>query len=227
MLPARLATDKTVESLLEGARFNELSEKLGPILDEAKKAIEPFDETGESSASQKASNAALAKTRAFARSQFERIRQQAKTPLFALLQSMTSAPLTNKVKRAFVQESVGASVAQAKTIANTAIAGMQADLQMDAAKRIEARGPVFFLYTGPMDKKTRPFCEEMLGMAVRQKDIGKLNNGQGLSVARFGGGYNCRHQWTAVSANYIDATETDVADNAQINRANRAARRSS
>lgn len=59
-----------------------------------------------------------------------------------------------------------------------------------------------FLYVGPDDNVTRPFCSQLL---ERQppiytiKEIEAMDNGQGLDVLTNGGGWNCRHEWTPVS----------------------------
>lgn len=75
-----------------------------------------------------------------------------------------------------------------------------------------------FRYTGPDDSVTRPFCDHLLGDVTQQlpsgaripveprkhgiytiDEIRTMRNGQGLPVFQAGGGYNCRHTWSAVS----------------------------
>jgi hypothetical protein len=56
-----------------------------------------------------------------------------------------------------------------------------------------------FLYAGPADKKTRPFCRLHVGKVFRRSDIDKLDNGQIDNVFLTGGGYNCRHTFLEVS----------------------------
>ena len=53
-----------------------------------------------------------------------------------------------------------------------------------------------YLYTGPKDGITRAFCRPLINKVVDKTQLGKLNNGQGLTVRTSGGGYNCRHSWT-------------------------------
>ncbi len=59
-----------------------------------------------------------------------------------------------------------------------------------------------FLYIGPNDGSTRPFCRSVLTQRAvpiySLKEISGLKNGQGLDVMTFGGGYNCRHRWAPV-----------------------------
>lgn len=71
-----------------------------------------------------------------------------------------------------------------------------------AANRAEELGLELFLYVGPDDKITRDFCAEVLRREppiYTREEIGDLDNEQGLDVLTYGGGYNCRHQWTAIS----------------------------
>lgn len=56
-----------------------------------------------------------------------------------------------------------------------------------------------FLYLGPDDSKCRPFCAAHVGRVYKAKDIARMNNGQGLEVRTFAGGYNCRHVWSPIS----------------------------
>lgn len=59
-----------------------------------------------------------------------------------------------------------------------------------------------FLYVGPDDKVTRPFCHKLLerSPAIYTRDeISAMDNGSDLSVYAYGGGYNCRHHWRALT----------------------------
>jgi hypothetical protein len=55
-----------------------------------------------------------------------------------------------------------------------------------------------FRYSGP-SSNSRPFCVERVGKLYSRSEIEAMNNGQGLPVMYFGGGYNCRHRWTPVA----------------------------
>lgn len=60
-----------------------------------------------------------------------------------------------------------------------------------------------FKYAGPTgasatQDEPRDFCRKHLGKIYTIEQILKLNNGQGLSVLIYMGGYNCRHRWEAV-----------------------------
>lgn len=57
-----------------------------------------------------------------------------------------------------------------------------------------------YLYTGPDDAKTRPFCEARVNQVFTRREIEAMDNGQIDNVLLSGGGYNCRHLWMRVSA---------------------------
>jgi hypothetical protein len=63
-------------------------------------------------------------------------------------------------------------------------------------------GLELFIYIGPEDKLTRDFCSDVLSKdppIYTREEIAALDNEQGLDAMIYGGGYNCRHQWAAIS----------------------------
>jgi FMN-dependent NADH-azoreductase len=58
-----------------------------------------------------------------------------------------------------------------------------------------------FMYSGPLDSKTREFCRRLLqsGEFYTKDEIKTMDNGQTQDVFTTCGGYNCRHKWVAVS----------------------------
>jgi hypothetical protein len=56
-----------------------------------------------------------------------------------------------------------------------------------------------YLYAGPVDSRLRPFCFDHVGKVYTREQIDALDNGQLPDVFLTGGGYNCRHVFTAVS----------------------------
>ena len=89
----------------------------------------------------------------------------------------------------------------------------------------ESAGLDLYLYTGPKDGITRPFCNELINLVVTKDQMNKLNNGQGLGVLAYGGGYNCRHSWSPVTQGFVEAAGLPLATNADINEANDKAKR--
>lgn len=55
-----------------------------------------------------------------------------------------------------------------------------------------------YIYVGPLDGVTRPFCRERVGKIYSLAEIRAMDNGQLPDVFITGGGYNCRHQWLYV-----------------------------
>lgn len=87
-----------------------------------------------------------------------------------------------------------------ETLANTGLAGFQRTVILAKAQDL---GFNLFIYLGPDDKATRPFCERLLNVdppIFSIQEINQMDNGQGLPVMQYGGGYNCRHQWRPISA---------------------------
>jgi hypothetical protein len=93
------------------------------------------------------------------------------------------------------------------------------------AAAAEAADMSYYLYTGPMDGITRPFCRELINLVVSKAQMKRLNNQQGLSVLTSGGGYNCRHSWSPITLGFIEAADLTKAKGTDITQANRAARR--
>lgn len=77
-----------------------------------------------------------------------------------------------------------------------------------------------YLYTGPLDGITRDFCKALVNKVVTEKQMRRLNNGQGLSVKTSGGGYNCRHSWSPVTESFIKNANLKLAKNSDISKAN-------
>jgi hypothetical protein len=57
-----------------------------------------------------------------------------------------------------------------------------------------------YLYVGPSDNDTRPFCAERVGEVFTRRAIDQMDNGQLPNAFLTGGGYNCRHTWIAVES---------------------------
>lgn len=82
-----------------------------------------------------------------------------------------------------------------------------------------------YLYTGPKDGITRPFCRALIGLVVDETQMSKLNNGQGKSVKISCGGYNCRHSWSPVTDSFVEAADLDRAKQSDISKANAGAKK--
>lgn len=67
----------------------------------------------------------------------------------------------------------------------------------------------FFLYTGPDDKVTRPFCNKHVDKIRSKVEIDQLRNGQIDDVFLSGGGYRCRHVWRPVKKEWYSQSDWD------------------
>ena len=77
-----------------------------------------------------------------------------------------------------------------------------------------------YLYTGPLDGITRPFCKVLVNKVVTSSQMRALRNGQGLAVITSGGGYNCRHSWSPVTDSFVEAADLERATASDIRSAN-------
>jgi hypothetical protein len=110
---------------------------------------------------------------------------------------------------------------RAKTLANTLTQSFDRAVTNRKAK---AAGISTFVYLGPDDEVTRPFCQAVLsgeGAAefnvpavdgdppvYTDEQISAMDNGQGLPVFQMGGGYNCRHKFRPISVKVAEEALT-------------------
>lgn len=72
--------------------------------------------------------------------------------------------------------------------------------QVESLKTKELGPEQPFLYVGPIDDVTRPFCLEHAGKVWTREKIDAMDNDQLPNVFLTAGGYNCRHSWIAVES---------------------------
>jgi hypothetical protein len=87
----------------------------------------------------------------------------------------------------------------AQTAVDTARAAFDRTARVEAAKEA---GVQYFRYTGPPAE--RGFCKQHIDKVYTLAEIEALNNGQGLPVLQFMGGYNCRHRWVPIVDPFLD-----------------------
>jgi hypothetical protein len=81
----------------------------------------------------------------------------------------------------------------------TSILGRQVE-----ALATERLGPdQAFLYTGPVDGRTRDWCLQRVGKVYTRREIEQMDNGQLPNAFVTGGGYNCRHSFIAVASDEL------------------------
>lgn len=141
------------------------------------------------------------------------------------LEEMALAPISQKQLVERVQPLIGRTKVQTTTLLDTALAGFQTELQRRAVETLPEPDNAHFVYLGPEDSITRPFCKALVGKAISSKDMRRLRNGHGLPVARYRGGYNCRHSLVPVTKEAAEMMAIPVATRADIERANKGGKR--
>jgi hypothetical protein len=93
----------------------------------------------------------------------------------------------------------------ASTLADTSMTQLHRTMEGQLA---EEAGVERYMYDGPRDKVTRPFCDKLMKLAqmgytwtmdqIKELDNSRANGGAGAgpgSAMIQGGGWNCRHEW--------------------------------
>jgi len=118
------------------------------------------------------------------------------------------------------------SIGRARTVADTGMSTFYRTASSRAYDIIQKDVPgqvLRYRYSGPDDKLTRHYCEEMLARTKKKgltrEEIDQYPNGQLPNPFLTGGGFNCRHGY------YLDVSEweSDVKEPAQAARPARAA----
>lgn len=111
-----------------------------------------------------------------------------------------------------IGENDAAVARRAETLANTLTSSFDRTVSNRMAKKA---GIDTFVYLGPDDDVTRPFCAAVLHgegdsdfnipsvdsdpPIYTSEQIAEMDNGQGLPVDQYGGGYQCRHSFRPIS----------------------------
>lgn len=93
-----------------------------------------------------------------------------------------------------------------KTEIRTTLMAYQRVAHLEKAKKA---GITKFLYVGPDDEVTRPFCQERVGGIFTQEEVDSWDNEQGLPANVYLGGYNCRHTLRPISDELASELEND------------------
>ena len=145
------------------------------------------------------------------------------TQLSDLIRRVHEQPYSTEQIASEVQRITGNARGQAITIGNTILAQAQRQVVIASAGPGQADDETVYVYQGPDDGVTRSFCSELIGLAFTERQIRRLDNGQGLPVMTNGGGWNCRHSWSPMPSSAVRAGGYRFADDSDISRANGAA----
>jgi hypothetical protein len=94
-------------------------------------------------------------------------------------------------------DAVGGRLSEARTIAETTLMAFHRKV---LTTQSEDAGTDLFVYTGPDDDLTRPFCERHVDRVYTTGDLDDEDNGTDLQpTSEFLGGFNCRHILSPIS----------------------------
>lgn len=104
-------------------------------------------------------------------------------------------------------DKVNGKAAQAVTLVDTGLAGFDRAVMVQQASEA---GVDWFLYDGPLDEITRPFCNARVGKKFTIAMLDAIENDTGPNPpSLYCGGWNCRHRLTPLLLQEdIDATPT-------------------
>ncbi|HVZ38816.1 MAG TPA: hypothetical protein VHI13_06040, partial [Candidatus Kapabacteria bacterium] len=88
---------------------------------------------------------------------------------------------------------------RAATVTSTALSAYNRTATMHGATQL---GIERFRYAGPRGE--REFCRAHVGKVFTADEIAQMDNGQGLPVKTYCGGYNCRHHWEPIAEKPAD-----------------------
>lgn len=93
---------------------------------------------------------------------------------------------------------------------NTALRGFERAISVAKAEELDLQ---LFLYSGPVDDKTRDFCASRAGKVHHVDELAQWDNEQDLPVEIYLGGYNCRHSIDFISV--FSAPKYEMSDAAR------------
>jgi hypothetical protein len=118
-----------------------------------------------------------------------------------LLGLRTHLPLDRELSD--LAEALGVTIRQAANLAETSLMAFQREALVSQA---EEAGIDLFVYEGPDDGLTRPFCAEHVDRIYTQGDLDAEENGQGLEpTSRYLGGFRCRHYLSPITVDEAQA----------------------
>lgn len=127
------------------------------------------------------------------------------------MQALTEALSSGTFDRSAIQERIvaltDAQQHHARTNSRLLVSGYNRVARLEMAN---SAGLQHALYYGQIASNTRPFCGLMVGKIMSREQIAALDNGQGLDVLTFCGGYNCIHSWLWLDLEWHEALKKDL-----------------
>ena len=99
-----------------------------------------------------------------------------------------------------LSDQLGRTIGETRTLGATGLAMFHRVAHEKVMDVVDEGKKLPYVYDGPDDKLTRPFCQELKRQMAKGKvwtraEIDAMKNGQLADCFTTGGGYNCRHQW--------------------------------
>lgn len=118
-----------------------------------------------------------------------------------LLNNYRDSKLTETTTKRLIKRKFHVPVYQADGYVNTQLAGFDNTASKTLA---DLAGLEVAIYFGSISSNTREFCKELLrsNRSWTENEIREMDNGQGLPVIRYCGGYRCQHEWVWVDKNW-------------------------
>jgi hypothetical protein len=118
-----------------------------------------------------------------------------------IVESLSLTPISPGDLLTELQGKLGSSLAEVLNLVDTAVMGL--DRETVTGQAVES-GYEWFLFDGPLDGLTRPWCDERVGFLFHVSEMDEVPNDTGPQPpSRYGGGWRCRHRWVAVHASRI------------------------
>jgi len=122
--------------------------------------------------------------------------QQIINEVQAVINEYRSGNLTELETKRLISGRIQKPAHIANTIINTQVAGWDNETTRSVAALAQL---THYLYFGPISDNTRPFCRARVGQTFTEAELHAMDNGQGLPVIRYLGGYNCLHELIPVN----------------------------
>lgn len=128
-----------------------------------------------------------------------------------ILRTLVSQYQLGVVDEKAVAQALDRTLGQARSITNTAIAGVQRAAAREVSRTVADGPEIYFLYAGPDDQRIRPYCAALVGKAVQENLLANTPNGTGLPPLIYCGGWNCRHTLIPTNLRIIAADSIPIA----------------
>lgn len=111
---------------------------------------------------------------------------------YTIIDRYRSGKMSESTVRRILKKRIAVPIHQADAYIITQLSGFDNESTKTIA---DLTGLNDALYFGPIGANSRQFCIDHVGKVYNERDIQNMDNGQGLPVIRYCGGYRCMHEW--------------------------------